>query len=267
VAFKMRPDVKAALAAAACKANVSLTRELVTLGATIIVTYSSASIQAAHNAAPNVPVISWVGPDPIMMGWAQSLARPGGMITGLFFIGVFEKRLELLKEVRPQATTFGYLLNASNPANAQSGRAVDDKVRALGLKLDVVEVKEMSELADAISRMASLGVGGVVINPDPVFYSKAASIAELARAHKLPTVGDDRNFVDAGGLFALSINYPAMARSSARFVDQILKGTPPGDLPAEQPTEFKIIVNLKTAKELGITIPAALLARADEVIE
>jgi putative ABC transport system substrate-binding protein len=107
----------------------------------------------------------------------------------------------------------------------------------------------------------------LVINPDPVFYSNAAAIAGLARVHKLLSVGDDRNFVDAGGLLALSVNYPAMARGSARFVDQILKGTAPGDLAAEQPTEFKVIVNLKTAKELGITLPPSVLARADEVIE
>jgi ABC-type uncharacterized transport system substrate-binding protein len=144
---------------------------------------------------------------------------------------------------------------------------VDDAARALGLKLEIVEVKEMSELAAAIARMTSLGVEGLVINPDPVFYSNAAAIAELARAHKLPSVGDDRNFVDAGGLFALPINYPAMALRSARFVDQILKGIAPGDLAVEQSTEFKVIVNLKIAKELGITIPPSVLARADEIIE
>ena len=179
----------------------TLTGELVSLGAITIVTHGGASIQAAHNAAPNVPVVSWVGPEPVMMGWAQSLSRPGGMITGLFFIGVFGKRLELLKEVRPQATTFGYLLNAANP------------------------LKELSGLADAIGRLASLGVGGVVIAPDPVSSSNLEAIAELARAHKLPSVGDDRVFVNAGGLFALSINYPAKAKHSARFVDKILKGT------------------------------------------
>jgi putative ABC transport system substrate-binding protein len=188
------------------------------------------------------------------------------MITGLFFIGVFGKRLELLKEVRPQAITFGYLLNAANPLN-QFMRPVDDAARALGVKLEIVELKEQSGLADAIGRLASLGVGGVVIAPDPVFSSNLEAIAELARAHKLPSVGDDRAFVNAGGLFALSINYPAMAKHSARFVDKILKGTAPGDLAVEQPTEFKVIINLKAAKELGITIPAALLARADEVIE
>jgi putative tryptophan/tyrosine transport system substrate-binding protein len=172
-----------------------------------------------------------------------------------------------LPAVRPQATTFGYLLNSQTPGNPRFRSSADDTARALGLKLEITELKERSGLVDAIGRMASLGVGGLVIMPDPVFTSDAVAIAGLARAHKLPSVGDDRGFADAGGLFALSINYPAMARSSARFVDQILKATAPGDLAAEQPTEFKVIVNLKTAKELGITIPAGLLARADEVIE
>src|SRR5262249_48897767 len=157
-------------------------------------------IQAAHNAAPNVPIVSWAGPDPVMMGWARSLAKPGGMITGLFFISVVGKRLELLKEVRPQATTFGYLLNAANPGNPQFRRGANDAARALGIKLEIVEVKELSELRDAIGRMASLGVGGLVPTPDPVFSSNPAAIAKVAREHRLPSVGDDRSFVDAGGL-------------------------------------------------------------------
>jgi len=143
----------------------------------------------------------------------------------------------------------------------------DDATQALGIKIEIVEVKELSEIAGAFDRMSSLGVAGVAINADPVFFSNAAAIAGLARAHKLPSSGDDRNFVDAGGLYALSINYPAMAKHSARFVVQILKGAAPGDLAAEQATEFKAIVNLKTAKELGIAIPPSVLARADEVIE
>jgi putative ABC transport system substrate-binding protein len=244
-----------------------MTTELVSLGAKVIVTSSTTAVRTAHTAAPNVPIVSWASSDPVMMGWAQTLARPGGMITGLFLINsTVVKPLELLKEVRPKAITFGYLMNASNPGNPHFRKEVDDAARVLGFKVEIIEIKEQSELADAFNRLRSLGVEGLAVIPDPVLASNAAVIAQLARLHKLPSVGD-RAFMDAGGMLALSANYRAMAKRSAWFVDRILKGTAPGDLAAEQATEFNLSVNLKTAKELGITIPAAILARADEVIE
>jgi putative ABC transport system substrate-binding protein len=158
-------------------------------------------------------------------------------------------------------------MNAINPGNPHFKKVMDNAGRALGVKVEFIEVKERSELADAFNRMESLGVEGLAIIPDAVLSSYFPTIMELARLHKLPAVGDGRGFIYQGGLLALSRNYPAMAKRSASFVDQILKGTAPGDLPAEQHTEFKLIVNLKTAKELGIAIPATILARADEVIE
>ena len=244
-----------------------MTTELVSLGAKVIVTSSTTAVRAAHAAAPNVPIVSWASSDPVRMGWAQTLARPGGMITGLFlFNSTVVKPIELLKELRPKAITFGYLMNASNPGNPHFRMELDDGARALGIKVEIVELREPSELADAFSRLGSLGVEGLAVIPDPLFAANAAAIAQLARQHKLPSVGD-RFFFDAGGMLALSANYRAMAKRAAWFVDQILKGTAPGDLAAEQATEFKLFVNLKIAKELGITIPATILARADEVIE
>jgi putative tryptophan/tyrosine transport system substrate-binding protein len=245
-----------------------MTTELVALGAKIIVTAGTTAIRAVHAAAPNVPIVSIAAADPVMMGWAQTLAKPSGMITGLFlFASTVVKPVEWLKEVRPQATTFGYLFHAANPGNSHFRRIVDGAAASLGIKVEIIDVKEPSELPDVFNRMAPLGVEGVAIIPDPVLGSHLAEIAELARLHKLPSVGDGRDFVDAGGLLALSWNYPAMAKRSAWFVDQILKGTTPGDLPAEQGTEFKLFANLKTAKALGLTIPPSLLARADEVID
>ena len=188
------------------------------------------------------------------------------MITGVFLSGSSTKRLELLKEARPQATTFGFLQNATNPANPLIKKDMDKAARTLGIKLEIVEVKDQSELADAFDLMEARGVAGVVVQPDVVFLSKARTIADLARIHKLPTAGET-GFVHAGGLLALSEDYLAMVRRSAWYVDQILKGTAPGDLPAELSTVVKLFVNLKTAKELGITIPPSVLARADEVIE
>ena len=244
-----------------------LTKELVSLGALVIVTNGSASIRAAHNAAPSVPIVSWASGDPMIMGWAHTLARPGGMITGLFVFITAAKPFELLKELRPEATKFGCLMHASNPANPHAKKLVEDAGRAHGFNVEFIELKEESELADAFGRMRSLRAEGIVALPDVVLGSSAAAIAELARLHRLPSVGDGHPFVNAGGLFAFWVNLSAMAKHSAWYVDSILRGAHPGDLPAEQATEFKLLVNMKTAKELGLTIPTAILARADEVIE
>src|SRR5215475_5841288 len=233
----------------------------------MILTAGAAPIEAAHKAAPTVPIVSLIGPDPVMMGWAKTYARPGGMITGQFFNAGSDKRLELLKELRPQATSFGLLMSSTNPATTRIKNVAISGAREIGVRLEIIELKDASEIAGAFDHLSSLGVGGVVINPDPVFFSNAAAIADLARAHKLPSVGEDRGFVVAGGLFAYSVNYLAMAPRTARFVDRILGGTTPGDLAVDLSTEFKVIVSLKTAKALGIIIPPALLARADEVIE
>jgi putative ABC transport system substrate-binding protein len=247
----------------------TLTVDLASLGAVMIVTHNTATIQAAHNAAPHLPIVSWAAADPVMMGWAQTLARPGGMITGLFIVTPDSsvKRLELLKEVRPQATSFGYLFNSTNPGNPLFTRVARDAARALGIKLEIIEVKNQSEITDALDRMRSLGVEGLAIAPDPVLGANNAVIANLCREHRLPSVGDGRAFVDAGGLFAYEWDYATMAKRSAWYVDQILQGIHPGNLPAEMAREFKLMVNLKIAKELDITIPPSVLALAAEVIE
>jgi putative ABC transport system substrate-binding protein len=247
----------------------TLTVELVSLGVMIIVTHNTATIRAIHNAAPTVPIVSWAAADPVNMGWAQTLARPGGMITGVFQDeGTSGKRLELLKEALPQAAMFAYLLNASNPGKQRFRSDLLKASEALGTRLEIIELKEQSELPDAFARMRLLGVEGLAIIPDPIFGSDtvAATIAELARANRLAAVGDLK-FSNAGGLFGFSEDWAAMARLSARFVDQILKGARPGDLAAEHARDYKVAINLKTAKALGLTVPPALLARADEIIE
>src|SRR5262245_2231379 len=158
----------------------TLTTELVSLGARVIVTAGGASIQAAHKAAPSVPIVSLIGPDPVGMGWAKSLAKPGGMISGIFFNTQAPKKLELLKELTPQATRFGYLMNGNNPATPYLRKNNIDGARTIGIELEVIELKELSELAAAFDRLRSLGVEGVAINADPVFISNPAPIAELA---------------------------------------------------------------------------------------
>jgi putative tryptophan/tyrosine transport system substrate-binding protein len=243
-----------------------LTKELVSLGARVIVTASTTAIRAAHAAVPTVPIVSWGSGDPVAVGWAQSLARPGGMITGLFLGNSLPKALELLKQVRPEATVFAYLFNATNPANPLWRSQVKDAAGQLGITVHVVEVKEPLEFADAFRRMISLGAQGLAVIPDPVFNSNGPRIVELALQNGLPTVGDGA-FAEAGGLSAYSFNYEALARRSAWYVDRILRGDAPGDLPMEEAREYKLIINLKTAKALGLTVPPTLLARADELIE
>jgi putative tryptophan/tyrosine transport system substrate-binding protein len=245
----------------------TLTTELVSLGARVIVTAGGASIQAAHKAAPNVPVVSLIGPNPLDMGWAKSLAKPGGMITGIFFNTQAPKKLELLKELRPQATRFGYLMNGNNPATPYIRKNNVDGARTIGIELEVIELKELSELAAAFDRLASLGVEGVAIISDPFFNSHPTPFAELALSHKLPSVGDDPSYAKAGCLFSHSGNYLAISPRCARFVDEILKGAAPGDLAVELTVDYEITVNLKTAKELGVTIPPEVLAAATGVIE
>ena len=246
-----------------------LTTELVSLGARVIVTAGTTAVQAAHAAAPTVPIVSRASGDPVAMGWAQSLARPGGMITGMSIMGseLLVKRLDLLKQVRPQATAFVALLQAANPGNPIFAKQLEDGAGQLGVKVHVLEVKQLSELAEAFRRMTSLGVDGLLIIEDALFNSNLRVISELALQHRLPTVSGNRELPNTGGLFAYAFEYIAMARRSAWYVDRILKGEAPGDLAIEQPTEFKLIVNLKTAKALGLTIPPTLLALANEVIE
>jgi putative ABC transport system substrate-binding protein len=245
----------------------ALTTELVSLGARVIVTSGGAAIAAAHKAAPSVPIVSLIGPEPVDMGWAKSLAKPGGMITGVFFNTPAPKKLELLKELRPRATKFGWLMNGNNPATPYLRKQAVDGARRMGIELEVIELKELSELAAAFDRLRSLGVEGLGINSDPVFLSNPAPIAELALAHKLPSVGDDQSYVKAGGLMSRSANYLSIAPRCARFVDEILKGAAPRDLAVELTDDFELAVNQKTARQLGITLPAELLVQVNEMFE
>jgi len=246
-----------------------LTTELVSHGVKVIVTTGTTSIRAAHNAAPTTPIVSLGSGDPVAMGWAQSLARPGGMITGMSIMGseLLVKRLDLLRQVRPQATGFAYLLNAANPGNPFFISEVKDAADQMGVTVHVFEVKEIAELVGAFRRMTSLGAQGLLIIEDPLFSSNSSTISQIALQHQIPTVSGNSGLPAAGGLLAYAFNYIAMVKRSASYVDRILKGETPGDLPIEQATEFNLIINLKTAKALGLTIQPTLLSRADEVIE
>jgi putative tryptophan/tyrosine transport system substrate-binding protein len=243
--------------------------ELVALKARVIVTGGTTSVRAAKDATKTTPIVIAGSADPVGMGFAQSLAPPGGNITGLS-LGAEEflqKRLELLHEATPQAKLAALLLHAANPGNAYLVKAVTTAAPSLGLKIHVVAVRAVDDLPDAFAGMVRANADALLVMEDPSFGANAKKITDLALNHHLPTMLGNRIFVQAGGLIAYGIVYEDLWRRAAPYVDRILKGANPADMPIEQPNKFDLVINLKTAKALGLTIPPSLLARADLVIE
>jgi putative ABC transport system substrate-binding protein len=245
-----------------------LAAELVRLKVNLIVTHGTPGSRAAKQATATVPIVMAVSGDAVATGLVQSIARPGGNITGLtyFFPELNAKRLELVKEAVPRIGRVGVLLNPSNPANGPVLKEMEVAAASLKLELHRFEIKGPDELASAFSAMAERRVEAVEIIDDAMLIANAPRIADFAIKSKLPAIGF-KEFVEGGGLMAYAVDFPAIWRRATIFVDKILKGAKPADLPVEQATKFELIINLKTAKALGITIPQTLLARADEVIE
>ena len=246
----------------------ALAAELVRLKVDVIVTGGPPAPEAAKQATGTIPVVFAVAADPVAVGLVASLARPGGNITGLASISgeVVGKQLELLKEVAPKISRVAVLQNSSNQAHRHTLRQAEGAARALGVQLHIVEAHTPPEIDAAFAAMRSQRVGGVLVLRDPLFLTQRTQIAALAAKNRLPVVYGFREEAEAGGLMAYGASVPLMYRRAAIYVDKILKGAKPGDLPVEQPTKFDLIINLKTAKALGLTIPPSLLARADEVI-
>jgi len=247
----------------------ALAAELVRLKVDVIVTGGPPAPEAAKQATGTIPVVFAVAADPVAVGLVASLARPGGNITGLASISgeVVGKQLELLKEVAPKISRVAVLQNSSNQAHRHTLRQAEGAARALGVQLHIVEARTPPEIDAAFAAMRSQRVGGVLVLRDPLFLTQRTQIAALAAKNRLPVVYGFREEAEAGGLMAYGASVPLMYRRAAIYVDKILKGAKPGDLPVEQPTKFDLIINLKTAKALGLTIPQSLLARADEVIQ
>ena len=243
--------------------------ELLALKVRVIVTGGTTSVQAAKDATKTTPIVIAGGADPVGMGFAQSLARPGGNITGLSLsAGEFlQKRLELLHQATPQAKIAALLLHAANPGNPVFVKAVTTAAPSLGLKIHVAAVRAVNDLPDAFAAMVRANADALLVMEDPSFGANAKKITDLALNHRLPTMLGNRIFVQAGGLMAYGLVYEDLWRRTATYVDRILKGANPADLPIEQPTKFDFVINLKTAKALGLTLPPSLLARADQVIE
>ena len=233
----------------------------------IVSTGGSAPAVAAKNATRTIP-ITFITGDPVGLGLVPSLSRPGGNLTGLniFTNELNVKRLELLKETLPAATRVGVLANPGPPTYRLARRNLEDAARSLEVRLDVKEVRGSSELDRAFSAMVKERVEVLLVVNDPMLFSQRGRIVDLAARTRLPAIYEWREFSEAGGLMSYGADLAELYRRAATYVDKILKGAKPADLPVEQPTKFEVVVNLKTAKDLGLTIPQSILIRADEVI-
>jgi ABC-type uncharacterized transport system substrate-binding protein len=243
--------------------------ELVALNVDVIVAWATPAVTAARRATAKVPIVMVGVADPIGAGFVNSLSRPGGNITGTTNLArdLGGKLLELLLEISPGVNQVFVLRVPHNPASALLLREVEVAVRALGLQIVLVEIAAADELDAAFARMVREKAKGVIALADPLLIREQVRVAELAQKARLPVVFSRRENVEAGGLIAYGASLRVQFRETAGFVDKILKGANPADLPVEQPTRLELIVNLKAAKALGLDIPPTLLARADEVIE
>jgi len=243
-----------------------LAGELARLKVRLIVTSGTAAIRAARDAASGIPIVMAGGGDPVGSGLAASLARPGGNVTGVSLIGreLLGKGLELLKQAVPSVSSVVVLMNAANPANDFFFTELGLIARSLAIRLSRVDVQDPGQLESAISRARG---GGLQVLADPMFFEHRMRIAALAERYRVPSMFSFRPYVEAGGLMGYSVSLADVWRRSAIYVDKILKGAKPADLPIEQPAKFALVINLKTAKALGLTIPQSLLLRADEIIQ
>jgi putative ABC transport system substrate-binding protein len=246
-----------------------LAADLVHLKVDVIVGGGGNAISAAKNATKTIPIVMAVAGDPIGTGLVESLGRPGGNITGLTLLSpeLSGKRLEILKETVPKLSRVAVLLNPANPGTALYRKEAEVAARSLGVELHLLEARRPNELASALSGTKTVRAQALVSLPDAMFFSEQVQIANLAAQSGLPAIFPEGEFVNAGGLMSYGPNLPDLFRRAAYFVDKILKGANPADLPVEQPTKFELVINLKTAKQIGLTIPPNVLARADKVIK
>ncbi len=245
-----------------------LAAELVRLKVDIIVTYAQPAIQAAKQAIGTIPIVMAGIIDPVATGFVATFARPGGNITGLSLMALelVGKQLEILKEVVPKLSRVAILTNP-NAGTAPQLRHAQEAARALGLGLQPVEARSPGEIDGAFAAMTREQADAVIVLIDGMFINHRTRIADLAAQRRLPAVYGISDHVEAGGLMAYGASVLDRYRRAATFVDKILKGAKPADLPVEQPTKFELVINLKTAKALGLTIPQSLLLRADEVLQ
>ena len=241
--------------------------KLVRLNVDVILASGTPPVPAAKGATKTTPIVFVASIDPVGTGIVASLARPGGNVTG--FVGIHSdlmgKRLELLREAVQRLSRVAVLSHAANPGNAQYIRQAELAAQTLGLQLQMLAVRDASDFERVFNEAQR--ASALIQLDDVLFTSHRRQVVGLATKHRLAAMYGFKEFVDAGGLMAYGPDYPDLYRRAATYVDKILRGTKPGELPIEQPTKFEFVINLKTAKALGLTIPPSLLARADQVIE
>ena len=243
--------------------------ELVALTPDVILATASSTVAALQGATRTVPVVFAHAVDPVAAGFVDSLARPGGNATGfvLFEYGISAKWLELLKEIAPSVTRAGVLRDPAMAAGTGQFGALQSVAPSFGVELSPVNVRDAGEIERVVTAFARSSNGGLIVTASPLATLHRDLIVALAARHKLCAVYNLRLFVTAGGLISYGSDVPDLLRRAAGYVDRILKGEKPADLPVQAPTKFEMVVNIKTARALGITVPPSLLARADEVIE
>jgi putative ABC transport system substrate-binding protein len=247
----------------------TLIAELKALKVDVIITSVTNDTLAAKKAASDIPIVMAAAGDPVATGIVASLARPGGNVTGLSQMNVdlSGKRLELLKTIAPNASSVAVLLNPDDPISVLGWNEFNVSAQKLGMKARSWEIRNTGELDQSLRDAVNARVNALAIMPNPVFVINLKRIADFALAERLPSMFHLREFAAVGGLMSYGVDRNDLFRRAASYVDKILKGARPADLPIEQPTKFELVVNAKTAKALGLTVPASLLATADEVIE
>ena len=246
-----------------------LAAELVSLNLNVIVAANTQSIDATRRATKTIPIVFPLTFDPVASGFVASLARPGGNLTGLTTLNqeVAGKRVELLKEVMPRISRVAVLRDPTNSGSLFALKETEAAANHLGIRLHILEVRSADELEGAIQAATRERAGSLIVIPDNLFVRRKGQIVDLVMKSRLPTMFGESESVEAGGLMYYGANLPDLFRRAATYVDKILKGAKPADLPVEQPTKFEFVINLKTAKQIGVTIPQTVLFRADKVIK
>ena len=247
----------------------ALAAELVSLKLDVIAAVGNTAIVALTRATQTIPIVMIIAGDPVGTGLVSSLAHPGGNVTGLSSLGegLSAKWLELLTQTVPGMTRVGVLMAPNAPAHATYLREIKTAGQRTGIAVLGLEARGRDDIERTFAALTKARAQGLIVLPNPVTLTHQTQIVELAAKNRLPAMYPWREFTESGGLMAYSPNRTEMYRRSATFVDKILKGAKPADLPVEQPTKFELVINLKTAKALGLTIPPSLLLRADQVIE